>query len=190
MHVFRCVLTRGIRWCFTFFLSFLAQKLFEKYLIFLKSNIFCLTCPGQVKMWPKVVKSDMVRFRTSRQAVYELGGKRAGGGNHPHPQVRSRMAKQEVRARVNTRQIMRGMKRYLFDTPPQSSTPQILVANRTGNRLGWDRRPATAHISKQPARSTGRMTFLLSRGPQRRHTRRSYYQFQRYGDLFFFGDIC
>ena len=48
-----------------FSLSFLVQKLFAKNLIFPKSNFFCLTCPGKVKMWPKVVKSGLVRFKTS-----------------------------------------------------------------------------------------------------------------------------
>ena len=65
-------------------------------------------------MWPKVVKSGMVRFRTSRsfrlsffRSSISISGQtsRGGGGNHPTPQVRSRMAKYEVQARVNLSRI-------------------------------------------------------------------------------------
>ena len=81
-----------------FSLSFLVQKLLAKNLIFPKKH-YCLTCPGNVKMWPKVVKSGMVRFRTWRsfrvamfclclccEALFQLGGKRAeGSGGCPSP---------------------------------------------------------------------------------------------------------
>ena len=72
MHMFRCVLMREIRWYFAFFLSFLVQKLFAKKLIFQKCIIFCLACPGKVKMWPKIVKSGMGRFKTSRSFRWSL----------------------------------------------------------------------------------------------------------------------
>ena len=49
-----------------FALSLLVQKLFAKNVIFPERSIFCLTCPGKVKMWTKEVKSYMVRFKTSR----------------------------------------------------------------------------------------------------------------------------
>lgn len=53
------------------FHSFLSSKHVCKTMITLlsvltKSNVFCLACPGWVKMWQKLVKSDMVGFRTSQ----------------------------------------------------------------------------------------------------------------------------
>ena len=56
MHMFRCVFTTGIRWCFGVFSIYQVQKLFAKTLIFPKSSTFCLTCPGKDKIRPKVVK--------------------------------------------------------------------------------------------------------------------------------------
>ena len=66
MHMFRCVFTRGIRWCFGFTSIFQVQKLFAETLIFPKATYFCLTYPGKVKVSPKVVKLGMVGFRRSR----------------------------------------------------------------------------------------------------------------------------
>ena len=55
-----------------------------KTLILPKSNFF--TCPEKVKMWPKVVKSDMVRFRTPQtshssllRSLLQIGDKQARG---------------------------------------------------------------------------------------------------------------
>ena len=74
-----------------FSLSFLIQKLLAKNLILWKSNIF-LTCPGKVKMWHKVEKSGMVRFRTSRsfrlpllRSSISIRGQTSRGWHPPPP---------------------------------------------------------------------------------------------------------
>ena len=77
-----------------FSLSFSFQKLFAKSWSYQKSTLFCLTCPGKFKMWPKVVKLDMVRFRASRSFHLSLllssisnrgQTSRGWGGNHSPP---------------------------------------------------------------------------------------------------------
>ena len=78
--------------------------LFAITLMFQK-RFFCLTYPGKVKMWLKVVKSGMVRFRTSRTFCSSLlrSSVRIRGQTSPGVAthlVRSRMAKWQVRARV------------------------------------------------------------------------------------------
>ena len=55
-HVCRCVSKREIRRCFAFSLFFVLQKLLAETLILPRSDSFCLTYPGKVNMWPKVVK--------------------------------------------------------------------------------------------------------------------------------------
>ena len=75
-----------------FSLSLLFQKLFAQTLIFRKGSIVCLTCPGKVKMWPKVVKSGVAIFRTSRtfrlfllRSSISTRGKRDEGAPSPPP---------------------------------------------------------------------------------------------------------
>ena len=75
VHMLRCVSMRGIRRCFVFFSIFLTSKVISRNVdltkkkILPKRNIFCLTCPGKVKIWLKVVKSGMFRFKTSKLSV-------------------------------------------------------------------------------------------------------------------------
>ena len=87
-----------------FSLSSLVQQLFAKSLSSQKRNIF-FTCPGKVKMYPKVVKLGIIRFTTPRsfrlslmRSSISIRGQTSRG--HPPPQVCSRMAKWQVRARV------------------------------------------------------------------------------------------
>ena len=63
MHMCRFVLTWGIRCCLTLFSIFLSLNVICKKVDLPKK---ATTCPGKVKMWPKVVKSDIVIFRVSR----------------------------------------------------------------------------------------------------------------------------
>ena len=67
MHKFRCVFTRGIRWCF--YLSKLKSYL-QKRWFSPKATNFCLTCPRKVIIRPKVVKYGIVRFRRSVAKLY------------------------------------------------------------------------------------------------------------------------
>ena len=103
LHMFRCVLTRGMRWCLRFSLcSMLSSKVICKKADLLKSNIFSFTYPGKVKMWPKVINSGMVIFKTSQpfrlflfRSSISIGGQTSRGwrGRGGNPGVRSRMAK-------------------------------------------------------------------------------------------------
>ena len=49
IYIFRCALTRKIRWCFAFSLSFLVQKLFSKNFSFQKKTTFFV--------WPALERS-------------------------------------------------------------------------------------------------------------------------------------
>ena len=101
MHMFRCVSTRGIQWCFAFFSIFVISKVIGKNIDLTKKEHFLYDLSGKVKIWHEVVKSvksGMVRLRTSQVsvrpccgAVKQVGGKRAGVS--PPPKVLSRMAK-------------------------------------------------------------------------------------------------
>ena len=97
----QCFDVRGIRYCFAFFFIFLISKVICKKVGLPKTTLFCLACPGRVKMWPEVVKLDMVRFGTSRSSCLSFFAKLNfnQGANQPggNPQVRSRLAKQKLR---------------------------------------------------------------------------------------------
>ena len=62
---FRCDSTRGTRWCLAFSSAFPSSKVIFKNVDNEVSIIFCLTCPGNAKMWTKIAKSGIDGFRTS-----------------------------------------------------------------------------------------------------------------------------
>ena len=62
---FRCDSTRGTRWCSAFSSAFPSSKVIFKNVDNEVSIIFCLTCPGNAKVWTKVAKSGIDGFRTS-----------------------------------------------------------------------------------------------------------------------------
>ena len=79
-----------------FSLLLLVKSFFCKTLILLKRDIFCFTCPGKVKMWPKEVKSGIFEFKTSQnfrssllRSSIAISGQMGRGC--PHPQLRSSM---------------------------------------------------------------------------------------------------
>ena len=98
MHMFRCILTRGIRWCFAFFSIFLGSKVICKKNAFPKKQHFLFNLPLEGQNVTKVGKSGMVRFRTSRsfrlsflRSSISIRGQTTWGC--PPPQVRSGKAK-------------------------------------------------------------------------------------------------
>ena len=97
-----CVLTRGIRWCTAFFSIFVISKVTCTNVNFPEKQHFMFGLPWKDQMWPKVAKSGVVIFRTSRtfrlfllRSSTSTRGQTSWGWKDPspHSQVRSRMSK-------------------------------------------------------------------------------------------------